>query len=82
MSSSSYVTLPVKPIPVSREVDVVVIGGGASGIGAAISAAANGARTLLIEQRGFLGGMGTVSLLPSVLLRIKKSQLFAALEWT
>ncbi|OMF27611.1 FAD-dependent oxidoreductase [Paenibacillus sp. FSL H8-0548] len=65
MNSGSYVTLPVKPIPVSREVDVVVIGGGASGIGAAISAAANGARTLLIEQRGFLGGMGTVSLVPA-----------------
>jgi hypothetical protein len=59
------VTLPAAAIPVSREVDVVVVGGGASGIAAAISAASNGARTLLIEQRGFLGGMGTVSLVPA-----------------
>lgn len=61
----SFVTRPAEDIPVSGEVDVVVVGGGASGIAAAISAAANGARTLLIEQRGYLGGMGTVSLVPA-----------------
>jgi hypothetical protein len=59
------VTLPAEKIPVSREVDVVVVGGGAAGIAAAISASANGANTLLIEQRGFLGGMGTVALVPA-----------------
>ncbi|MFB9756380.1 FAD-dependent oxidoreductase [Paenibacillus hodogayensis] len=63
--SFDRVTLPAESIPVSRNVDVVVVGGGASGIAAAISAAANGADTLLIEQRGFLGGMGTVSLVPA-----------------
>lgn len=63
--SFDRVTLPAEIIPVSRDVDVVVVGGGASGIAAAISAAANGADTLLIEQRGFLGGMGTVSLVPA-----------------
>lgn len=57
--------LQEESIPVSREADVVIIGGGASGIAAAIAAAMNGARTLLIEQRGFLGGMGTVSLVPA-----------------
>lgn len=60
-----YVTLPRAAISVSKDVDVVVIGGGASGIASAISAARNGARTLLIEQRGFLGGMGTVALVPA-----------------
>ena len=59
------VMLPETAVPVSREVDVVVVGGGASGIASAISAAKGGARTLLIEQRGFLGGMGTVSLVPA-----------------
>jgi len=36
---------------------VLVAGGGAAGISAAISAARNGARTLLIEYNGFLGGI-------------------------
>ncbi|TZE81459.1 FAD-dependent oxidoreductase [Calorimonas adulescens] len=36
--------------------DVVVVGGGVSGSIAAIAAALNGAKTLLIEQYGFLGG--------------------------
>ncbi|MFQ5808201.1 MAG: FAD-dependent oxidoreductase [Armatimonadota bacterium] len=41
--------------------DVCVLGGGPSGTAAAIAAARNGADTLLIEQYGFLGGMGTVA---------------------
>ena len=42
-----------------RECDVVVVGGGPGGIGAAVSAARNGADTVLIERYGYLGGMGT-----------------------
>jgi hypothetical protein len=38
--------------------DVVVAGGGMAGIAAAIAAARNGAKTLLIEKAGWLGGMG------------------------
>lgn len=52
-------------LPVSYTPDVVVLGGGASGIAAAIAAARNGADTLLIEQRGYLGGMGTAALVPA-----------------
>ncbi|MFC5648824.1 FAD-dependent oxidoreductase [Paenibacillus solisilvae] len=63
--SRGEVTIPAESIPVSHDVDVVVIGGGPAGIASAISAASNGARTLLIEQRGFLGGMGTVALVPA-----------------
>jgi len=44
---------------VCREADVVVVGGGPGGIGAAVSAARNGADTVLIERYGHLGGMGT-----------------------
>jgi len=41
--------------------DVVVIGGGPAGTVAAIAAARQGARTLLVEQNGYLGGMLTVA---------------------
>lgn len=39
--------------------DVVVAGGGAGGVGAALGAACAGARVLLIEKYGFLGGAAT-----------------------
>ena len=45
--------------PVVEEVDVLVAGGGSAGVVAAIAAARAGARTLLAERRGFLGGMMT-----------------------
>lgn len=41
--------------------DVVVVGGGAAGIAAAVGAAQAGASVCLIEQYGFLGGAATVS---------------------
>ena len=50
---------PNKTVNVVRECDVVVVGGGPGGIGAAISAGRNGADTVLIERFGHLGGMGT-----------------------
>lgn len=45
-----------------RDVDVAVIGGGSAGLAAAITAARSGARVMLLERHGFLGGMGTASL--------------------
>jgi hypothetical protein len=42
-------------------VDVCVLGGGPSGVAAAVSAARNGANVLLVEQYGFLGGTMTAS---------------------
>lgn len=48
-----------KRIPVLEHFDVIVCGGGAAGIGAALAAAEDGAKTALIERFGFLGGMAT-----------------------
>ncbi len=45
--------------PVTRHYDVVVVGGGPAGSCAAIAAARNGAKTLIVERQGYLGGMLT-----------------------
>ncbi len=41
--------------------DVVVIGGGASGVAAAIAAVQNGAKTALVERSAYLGGKATAA---------------------
>jgi len=53
---------PARETPVTRDVDVIVAGGGPAGIGAAVAAARLGCRTLLVEQYGVLGGMATAGL--------------------
>ncbi|MDW5443080.1 FAD-dependent oxidoreductase [Polaromonas sp. SM01] len=58
-SSLNTITEPARTLPVYGEFDVVVIGGGPAGLAASVSAAKRGARTLLVERYGFLGGMGT-----------------------
>lgn len=62
----NYVIEPEKKTKIYDEVDVVVCGGGPAGIGAAISSARSGMKTLLVEQMGCLGGIGTAGLHPQM----------------
>jgi hypothetical protein len=49
----------IRNISVCHEADVIVVGGGPGGHSAAIAAARNGAKTVLLERYGHLGGMAT-----------------------
>ena len=55
------ITIPARSIPVKETVQVLVVGGGPAGIGAAVSASRMGFDTMLLEKRGFLGGNVTAS---------------------
>lgn len=54
-----------KELPVRLEADVVVAGGGASGVAAAVAAARMGKSVLLAEAGGALGGVGTTGMVPA-----------------
>jgi hypothetical protein len=53
------VRMPAEELPLKEEVDLVVIGGGSAGVGAAVTAARLGLRTVLVEDFPFFGGMST-----------------------
>lgn len=57
------ITEPPKTVPVTDEVDVLVVGGGPAGFSAAVCAAREGAKTMLIEQSGEVGGIATSGLM-------------------
>jgi hypothetical protein len=61
-TTPSSVLLPPRNAQVAAECDVLVVGGGPAGIGAALAAASTGAEVVLAERYGFLGGNATVSL--------------------
>lgn len=56
--SEGLYTEPARRLP-TREFDVVVAGGGTAGVVAAIAAARQGAKTMLIEAKGYPGGTAT-----------------------
>lgn len=64
---STHCTEPARTTPVLGTFDVIVCGGGAAGCAAAIASARHGARTLLVERDGHLGG-ATVSQLVAHIL--------------
>jgi hypothetical protein len=56
------VDLPPRKATIAAKADVLVVGGGPAGIGAAVGAAQAGAKTILVERYGFLGGNATAAL--------------------
>jgi hypothetical protein len=73
------ITEPAREIKICRKADVIVVGGGPGGVGAAISAARSGAKTVLLERYGYLGGMATgglVNIIPNLSDISGKQQLF------
>jgi hypothetical protein len=60
---ADFVSLPESRVPVVARPDVLVCGGGSAGLSAAISAARNGADTLLIERFSYTGGLATGGLI-------------------
>jgi hypothetical protein len=56
------ITEPARAIPVRSSVDVLVVGGGPSGLIAAQAAADDGLKVMLIESRSFVGGNMTIGL--------------------
>lgn len=58
MSAVPFITKQ-ENVPISYQVDVLVVGGGPAGVAAAVQAGRQGCSVLLIEQTGCLGGIAT-----------------------
>jgi len=56
------IELPPRRAVLAGEADVLVVGGGPAGLGAALGAVQAGARVILAERYGFLGGNATAAL--------------------
>ncbi len=53
---------PEKALEIIGEYDVLVVGGGMAGVGAAITSSRAGCKTILIERETALGGLATIGL--------------------
>jgi ribulose 1,5-bisphosphate synthetase/thiazole synthase len=89
----SWIVEPERKTPVTSEVEVLVCGGGVAGVAAAVCAARRGARVLLVERYGFLGGLVTGGLVITtppldnginreIADRLRRKRVYAPLEKT
>lgn len=62
----THISEPSREVPVAGAFDVVIVGAGPAGTIAAVAAARGGARTLLIDRYGFVGGMATSALVTPI----------------
>jgi hypothetical protein len=59
---AKYIIEPARKLDISRDCEVLVAGGGIAGIAAAVAAARNGKKVVLLEREYALGGMATLGL--------------------
>jgi len=61
-ATPTSISLPPRTAQLAADTDILVVGGGPAGLGAALGAANAGARVILAERYGFLGGNATAAL--------------------
>ena len=71
---------PAREVSIAGSYDVVVSGAGPAGVSAAIEAGRNGAKVLLLEAQGCLGGVWTAGLLTWILDQSNKPGLMREIE--
>lgn len=62
-AAPASVAEPSRETPLRHETDVLVVGGGSAGVAAAVAAARAGARVMLVERTGGLGGLASGGLI-------------------
>src|SRR4051794_29626129 len=81
-SETRVIQEPARTVPVRADYDVLVVGGGPSGLIAALAAAESGLSVGLIESRSFVGGNMTIGLPVLGFLGQKKNQIIHGLPQT
>lgn len=79
-----YLTLSRRQVPVCAQVDLCVVGGGVTGVFAAVRAARLGLKVALVERYASLGGMATnghVNIWHSLYNTTGERQIIAGLTW-
>ena len=74
-----YVVVGEQRIPVAAQADIVIAGGGPAGIGAAIAAGREGAKTILLERMFCLGGLMTGGLMGKIAISRRNGGIAAEL---